>query len=536
MTRIPAGTERRGSVTKTPLGSKPAKSPEPSAGPVARSGLLSGGAWPAKGLPGLDQPLLLSLQRTAGNQAVASFLGRAPTVQRLMSGATLRAELGGPSSRSKTYRALIGDLDSYETSLQRPLTAGDTQGLLSDARRLDLLVRRVINTCELFLASHKRDARAARVSELKTEAASERAALRLLVAQIRGGTRPTWSNWKEGVESAGATSPRDLGAEGGVQIGEDSGGMNAVAKVRGGKIGGRSGRETGWQRRFEVFKPDKDKVDAQSMNEPFYAAGIGIPLGGGADIAEWRRYNAPDGGENDEKGPRFSARATASSRIDQLLNANVIAKTRLAVRHTPDGPVRGQIMAKAQGTNAGQVAKDVKEGNLPGFDIDDPDLQRMMSKLDLVDSLCGQIDRHGGNVFIDRDAKTGKVTSVTGIDNDMAFGTKGFTPGQTSREVAEYAGLGKYIDRETGDAILALTAEDLHAVLDDLLLSDEVDAAVERLDKLQELLRKAKEENRLIGPDQWSQQTTSGEATHKFGVRSAHGYHAHSFHLKGQGA
>ena len=37
--------------------------------------------------------------------------------------------------------------------------------------------------------------------------------------------------------------------------------------------------------------------------------------------------------------------------------------------------------------------------------------------LQLIDALTGQVDRHGGNIFVD--PKTGKVT---GIDNDAAFG------------------------------------------------------------------------------------------------------------------
>ena len=185
-------------------------------------------------------------------------------------------------------------------------------------------------------------------------------------------------------------------------------------------------------------------------------------------------------------------------------------------------------MDKAKGTQAGLLNADAVAGRAPGFDVDDPVMQRMMSKLDLLDSLCGQIDRHGGNFFVDTD-HTGKVTSVTGIDNDMAFGTRDFTPGQTVEETVQYAGIGKYIDDETGEAILKLTDTDLHAVLDDLLLPDEIAAAIERLKTTQAVIQKAKNEGRLIGPERWGKDTT-GVGGFKYGKKADTGYHANVFH------
>ena len=220
----------------------------------------------------------------------------------------------------------------------------------------------------------------------------------------------------------------------------------------------------------------------------------------------------------------------ASSRIDKLLNANVISKTEFAVRNAKDKSVHGQILEGAKGQQAAILKEDAKAGLVPGFDPDDPNMQRMMSKLDLVDSLCGQIDRHGGNFFIDTD-KTGRVTSVTGIDNDMAFGTTNFTPGKSTVESTEYSGIGKYIDEETGEAILKLTADDLHAVLDDLLLPNEVAAAVERLTATQAIIQTAKEQGRLIGPEAWGKHTAGvGGAMH--GLKTTSGYHANVFHQK----
>lgn len=272
------------------------------------------------------------------------------------------------------------------------------------------------------------------------------------------------------------------------------------------------------------FKAGKSAVDPGAGTELDYSKDLGIPTGRD-------QGNQPDR----TIGPRFERRAVAASRIDQLLNANVIAKTQLAVINEKDGPVQGQLMEKARGKHAPHyknetAAKQDTNERMPGLDVDDPDLQRMMSKLDLIDSLCGQVDRHGGNVFIDWDKKTGKATSVTGIDKDLTFGTKGFTAGKAGLHgCAEYGGLGKYIDKETGEAILRLTSQDLRLVLGDLLLPDEIEATIKRLDKLQDMLAKAKSKGLLIGPDQWGA-NTAHTATMKHGTRSTSGYHATLLH------
>ena len=50
---------------------------------------------------------------------------------------------------------------------------------------------------------------------------------------------------------------------------------------------------------------------------------------------------------------------------------------------------------------------------------------RELTKLQLLDQLTGQGDRHRGNYFVDIQGSGNKVTvKVTGIDNDLCFGSK----------------------------------------------------------------------------------------------------------------
>jgi len=485
----------------------------PTAAAIARQGGLRG-AQQAERLDGPNPAFASSLQRTVGNRAVVSLLEGTPVVRRLVSASGLRAELGGPSMFSKTYRSLLEEIDLYEAALNKPVLNAENKTLQGNVKYVESLATRVIKSCTDFLAHHKRDTRASRIAAVLKEAERERLALKLRAGDLARGEMPKWRTWREAAESRITTSTRDISAEGGVAAGADAGAMNEVTEY---------GFESG---QSAFFKAGKSEVVQDSQEESFTDP-IGIPSG----RAENPGSEDP---EFDRHGPRFQQRAVAASRIDQLLNANVIAKTQLAVVNNGEGEVQGQIMEKAKGQQVLRWQRNVRKGDLPGSDVDDPALQRLMSKLDLVDSLCGQVDRHGGNVFVDWDRQTGQVTSLTGIDNDLAFGVKGFDPGETTGSSNVYGGIGKYIDRETGEAILRLRGSDLSILLADLLLPKEIDAAIDRLGKTQAVLRKAQAENRLIGPDQWGANTTA-QGGQMHGVQKPVGYHGSRIHGNDQG-
>lgn len=458
---------------------------------------------------------------TAGDRLLAHELGHvvdersasAGRVRRLATGAGLRADFGGPSKFSTTYRNLIDVLDEYEAKLNKPLNSGwDNAAMLKDVRYCESLIKRIQTSCDKFLGGHEKGKRAARVAQIKAHTGYEQAAWSKIVAELERGPKPTWLTWKEAIAPL---TPRDLSSEGAVAGEAKKSTMNTATKF------------TFPTRPDAYFKPDKARVEMSAGSEMAHTEGLAIPRGEqgwtefGPDFENWE--------EHDRSGPRFARRAAASSRIDKLLNANVLVATQLAVRNTRDGIVEGQIMERAKGKELAYFKSDVEEGNAPGASIDDPELQRLLSKLDLVDSLCGQVDRHGGNVFVDRDDATGRVTAVSGIDLDMSFGTKNFTPGERKQEHNVYAGVGRYIDEETGEALLKLRAEDLHGVLDDLLLPDEVDAAIGRLLATQAIVQAAKDDGRLIGPDRWAADTVR-EGRMRGGFQDPTGYHAALLH------
>jgi hypothetical protein len=77
------------------------------------------------------------------------------------------------------------------------------------------------------------------------------------------------------------------------------------------------------------------------------------------------------------------------------------------------------------------------------IDFRSPRIQKGLSDLQLFDAITGQLDRHGGNIFID--PQTGQVS---GIDDDKSFG-EGMSVANQGNTGGKYAGLPALVDEET---------------------------------------------------------------------------------------
>jgi hypothetical protein len=118
------------------------------------------------------------------------------------------------------------------------------------------------------------------------------------------------------------------------------------------------------------------------------------------------------------------------------------------------------------------------------MDFADPVLRRDLTKLQWLDALTGQVDRHGHNYFVEH-GPDGRTTGVKGIDNDMSFGAK--LRGSTAGE-GQALGLPKVIDRATYDRIMAMTEHDVADACAGLS-PDEIGAAMARLTTVQNALK-----------------------------------------------
>ncbi|MCL2780369.1 MAG: DUF4157 domain-containing protein [Actinomycetia bacterium] len=244
--------------------------------------------------------------------------------------------------------------------------------------------------------------------------------------------------------------------------------------------------------------------------------------------------------------PGYAARAKALRKLDELFNAGVTARVFSAVRTDPTtGKTRlGTVIEQVQGVQGGSVnwARDQQHGEQLGqegkqhvISLDDPVLQRGLNKLQLLDAICGQLDRHQNNFMVQQD-EHGTVTGVTGIDLDMAFGrqmrsphkqnTPGVAPGQGGPHSAfNYRGLPPEIDAVMGERILQVTPDDVRAALTGLLPDAEVEATVARFAEVRRVVQEVKDTTGLRS--QWGQQSnrphSSWETTKARNASSYHG-------------
>lgn len=123
----------------------------------------------------------------------------------------------------------------------------------------------------------------------------------------------------------------------------------------------------------------------------------------------------------DPYDPQIVMRNLATGDVARQLGFNVVVKTQLGLCRPP--PPEGQPATVARPLQLGMVmalAQGVSGWEAKSNTFLEPGVQRELTKLQLLDHLVGQGDRHGGNYFIHTD-DNGQVV-VAGIDNDQCFG------------------------------------------------------------------------------------------------------------------
>ncbi len=227
----------------------------------------------------------------------------------------------------------------------------------------------------------------------------------------------------------------------------------------------------------------------------------------------------------DRENPRTATRNLATQALGEALGFKVIAPTELGVVPGDSGMTLGLVMDRAGG----------KTGNR----TDPPlflrgDVRAELVKLQILDLLCGQVDRHGGNYFIE--LPEGGQAQIRGIDNDQSFGRwldglpghpRFDIPGEQDSRWC-YATEGPpLIDDAMEAAVNQLSEGQLGSILEKLQLSgDEVSAAKARLKELKAHVATLRSEGRVIAPDQWGQPRASRllaeRAADSYVVRDGH--------------
>lgn len=218
-----------------------------------------------------------------------------------------------------------------------------------------------------------------------------------------------------------------------------------------------------------------------------------------------------------ERGSDLTDRNIATSRMANFLGQSRLVTEAARVQLTSGDTVteEGVVTRQAEGNQIDTLVKLGKEKNKKI--VLDPAAARDLINLEIMDTLCGQLDRNKSNLFFQHEETEDEIrlTHVTGIDSDMSFGTvkyedlQKYADGfQQLPQIEQEDGVSRVpvIDADMADSIMALTRENLEYLLADLLSEADIEALWERAQGLQKMLIK---NQKKIKAGEWSSDDVS---------------------------
>ena len=190
------------------------------------------------------------------------------------------------------------------------------------------------------------------------------------------------------------------------------------------------------------------------------------------------------------EGQDLAKRNVAMTRVAKLLGVPDLVARSENMSVTIDGKAqKGTFMETVHGEDVEHLkSDDVLARCGKETSLESPELIRQLSDLQVLDYICGNIDRHQGNMIYHTSFENGqgKIIGVTGIDNDASFGViKGNDTTYRSHlvQVKDMT----LMRKSTADAVrmMAQSRDTLEIALADLnFTKEELDAAYERVQKL----------------------------------------------------
>ncbi|MBQ2425109.1 MAG: hypothetical protein II263_01230, partial [Lachnospiraceae bacterium] len=178
---------------------------------------------------------------------------------------------------------------------------------------------------------------------------------------------------------------------------------------------------------------------------------------------------------------RIDQRNSAMTDVARLLGmSGIIAKaTPMKIIH--NGQVKeGTFMEKAEGEDVRRLTQNSKMLKADKDSFNHPEGLKALANLQVLDYICGNIDRHSGNILYQFGEENGKVvlTGICGIDNDTSFGTRTFEKSRV-QNITPLSSI-KNITKSCYESLLTFPVDTLKVVLADKLSKEELDAVCKR--------------------------------------------------------
>lgn len=232
-------------------------------------------------------------------------------------------------------------------------------------------------------------------------------------------------------------------------------------------------------------------------------------------------------------GDNIDGRNSAMSGVAHMLGKDaLLAKSRpielVMQENGKTNIVKGTFMDFAKGKDITNLAADDPIRNAKPADFDTPEAKQAAANMQVLDYICGNVDRHLANMFFDFD-ENGKLRGLQGIDNDASFMRGAIGCKETTQNLVGI-NLMKVIDEEMAAKVLAFEEPTFKSTLLGYgLKQEEIKDAWERTKQLQDAIKKGnifkneKEVNRsakeinnnitIVPSDKWSEISLKALAT-----------------------
>ena len=201
-------------------------------------------------------------------------------------------------------------------------------------------------------------------------------------------------------------------------------------------------------------------------------------------------------------GDNIDKRNSAMSGIAHLLDKDdMLAKSRpVTIKQNINGKteiVTGTFMEFAKGKDILNLDLKDEVYDYTEKNFDTPSARKSLANLQIIDYICGNIDRHQGNMFYDFDPVTHELRGVQGIDNDASFFSGKLEANDMQKSLMGINQM-RVIDAEMALQVANLEEGPFKATLQGYgLNAKEIDAAWNRTKELQEAISK----NEIYNPE-----------------------------------
>ena len=194
-----------------------------------------------------------------------------------------------------------------------------------------------------------------------------------------------------------------------------------------------------------------------------------------------------------EPGENIDNRNSAMSSVANLLGVgDLLAKSKqLAVKMPDNHYETGTFMEFAKGKDINRLPAidEMRVATIEAYE--GKEVKEQLANLQALDYICGNVDRHLGNMLYQFDPNTHKLTGIKGIDNDASFFRRQLGSTSNLGQLPSLNNLG-FMDKKMADKILSLDEGMLGASLHGYGLNEvEIAAAWERVQNLQQAIQQA---------------------------------------------